>query len=122
MNYDFILVNFSAVLLVLFIVWWFFGKHTQSWMTVTPGPITILVKDSIYQPSYIRVPREKPIVLNFLRKDITPCAETVYFPQLDIAESLPINETVQIIVPPQPAGEIEFTCQMGMYRGKLLVE
>jgi plastocyanin domain-containing protein len=35
---------------------------------------------------------------------------------------LPTGETVAVEFLPDKPGEYEFTCQMGMFRGKLIVE
>lgn len=118
----FIIVNMTALLLMGFIVWWFFGSKPKAIFAEKNKPILILVKDGVYQPAHIQIEKHKPIVLHFLRKDATPCAETVSFPQLNMAYHLGVNQTVEIVVPAQSTGEIDFTCQMGMYRGKLIVK
>ena len=46
----------------------------------------------------------------------------VLFPDFDKSARLPTGETVAVeFVPPEP-GEYEFACQMGMFRGTLIVE
>ena len=57
----------------------------------------------------------------FLRKDASPCAETVIFPDLDISATLALGKTASVALPPLPAGEYAFHCQMQMYRGVLIV-
>jgi plastocyanin domain-containing protein len=84
-------------------------------------PVTIVIKDGIYQPSEIRIPANKQVTLHFLRKDDSACAATVIFPQLKSSYDIPKNIVVAVILPPQPPGIIDFTCRMGMYRGKLVV-
>ena len=59
--------------------------------------------------------------MRFLRFDETPCAEVVTFPDFNESTELPIGETKEIVIMANKPGEFEFTCQMGMYRGKLLV-
>jgi plastocyanin domain-containing protein len=46
----------------------------------------------------------------------------VVFPDFDKSAKLPTGETVPIELLPQEAGEFEFSCQMGMFRGRLVVE
>ncbi len=46
----------------------------------------------------------------------------VLFPEFNISRKLPADETVTIELTPEKPGEYEFQCQMGMLRGKLLVE
>ena len=46
----------------------------------------------------------------------------VLFPDFNRSAKLPTGETVAIEFLPETPGEFEFTCQMGMLRGKLIVE
>jgi len=61
------------------------------------------------------------VVLRFLRKDPSPCAAKVIFADLGISADLPIGEERELRLEPPP-GEYEFTCEMNMYRGSLLVK
>ena len=120
---DLLLVNGIGLVLAIIIFWWFFGSKTRVVSFSSEGSaIDILVKDGIYQPSSIQVPAGKPITLRFLREDKSACSEYVLFSSINLSYQLPINKPFVITLPPQPAGEIEFTCQMKMYRGKLIVK
>ena len=44
------------------------------------------------------------------------------FPDFNKSAKLPEGEAVAIELLPDTAGEYEFQCQMGMLRGKLIVE
>jgi len=46
----------------------------------------------------------------------------VVFPDFNKSAKLPEGKVVPIEFVPQQAGEFEFACQMGMLRGKLVVE
>ena len=46
----------------------------------------------------------------------------VLLPDFDKSAQLPTGETVAVEFVPQDPGEYEFACQMGMFRGKLIVE
>jgi plastocyanin domain-containing protein len=46
----------------------------------------------------------------------------VLLPAFGKSASLPEGETVPVEFFPGEPGEFEFACQMGMYRGKLIVE
>jgi len=59
--------------------------------------------------------------LRFIRKDVTPCSEWVIFHGLDISQTLAVNQPTDITIKPEQIGTFEFTCQMGMYRGQLIV-
>jgi plastocyanin domain-containing protein len=50
------------------------------------------------------------------------CSEMVVFDGIDRSAKLPEGETVAIEFTPERAGEIPFQCQMGMLRGKVVVE
>jgi plastocyanin domain-containing protein len=120
MNTDFLIVNAIAVVLLAFVYWWFFGSNPEAFWS-DDKLITVLVKDGTYQPSVIQIPAGHPMKIVFIRKDPTMCAETVFFPELKISYQLPIDQPVEITIPPQSQGQLNFTCQMGMYRGKIIV-
>ncbi len=120
MSYGMIAVNILAAVLIGLVVWWFFGgKHNP--LTTADGPITIMIKDGVYQPALVRVHADQPLTLHFIREDDSPCAGTVVFQQLNLAYDLPRNKITEIILPAQKPGTIDFTCRMGMYRGKIVV-
>lgn len=121
MSVDIILVNLIALLLIIFVLWWFFGSKTKAKRMDANLPITILVKDGVYQPARIAVPAGKEIKLQFVRSDAAPCAEYVVFSKLNTSYRLPLNQKVEVTLPPLSESELDFTCQMGMYRGKIIV-
>ena len=84
-------------------------------------PIEVSVADGVYTPARIEVARGRPLVLRFTRQDPSPCAEQVIFADLGVSADLPLNQPTDVRVTPEQAGEFEFTCQMGMYRGTLIV-
>ncbi|MBN9390903.1 MAG: cupredoxin domain-containing protein, partial [Chloroflexi bacterium] len=49
-------------------------------------------------------------------------SEMVVFGDFGKSARLPEGETVPVEFLPDQPGEYEFTCQMGMFRGKLIVE
>ncbi len=60
--------------------------------------------------------------LNFRREETAACSEMVILPDFGKSARLPEGEIVPIEFLPERPGEYEFTCQMGMLRGKLVVE
>ncbi len=72
-----------------------------------------------YDPDRIEVRAGEPVRLKFLRQETAACSERVEFPDFGISEPLPEGEEVAIELTPEP-DEYEFTCQMGMLRGKLV--
>jgi plastocyanin domain-containing protein len=75
-----------------------------------------------YTPDTIVVRHGRPVRLNFRREETAACSEMVLFPDFKKSAKLPTGETVSIDFVPEKPGEYEFTCQMGMLRGKLIVE
>ena len=114
------LVNVLGVLLIALIVWWFWLYQPQA-TDLGASELTIVVENGTYQPARIQVPANQSVVLSFLRKDSSPCSETVLFPALKLSETLPLNKVKNITLPAMQEGEYDFHCQMQMYRGRLLV-
>ncbi len=116
-----ILFDIIGLLLIALVVWWFWLGKSAKTVQVEEGGIDILVDKGVYSPDAISAKAGQPITLRFLRKDETPCSATVVFADFEQSAELPIDKTVEITVTPEHSGEFEFTCQMGMYRGKLIV-
>lgn len=114
-----IIFNALGIGLITFIIWWFWLAKAQ--VTLFEGDIKIVVEKGIYDPSVIQVKAGKKVTLRFLRKDPSPCAEWVVFPKLNLSRQLAINQITAVELMLNEAGEYEFTCQMNMYRGKLIV-
>lgn len=115
------LINILGLLLIALIVWWFW-LYKPSDISLSEDSIVVTVENGIYQPSRIKVSAGQPITLTFIRKDASPCAATVIFPDAEISEELPLNKAKVIVLPTMQPGEYSFTCQMQMYRGTLVVD
>jgi plastocyanin domain-containing protein len=125
MTPDKILVTLTGLAAIAFIIWFF-------WLVKKPGvkanlgssgyqEALVLVKGG-YTPDVIVVERGKRVRLNFLRSESASCSEMVIFPDFNKSAKLPEGETVAIELMPDKTGEFEFQCQMGMLRGRLVVE
>jgi plastocyanin domain-containing protein len=125
MSPDNILVTVLGLAAIAFIIWFF-------WLVKRPGikanptsdsyqEAMVLVKGG-YTPDVILVERGKPVRLNFVRTESASCSEMVMFPDFNKSAYLPEGETVALELMPDSVGEFEFQCQMGMLRGKLVVE
>ena len=114
-------VNLAGLVLVGLIVWWFWGSRPAARRVTGAGPIEIIVDNGVYTPARIEVKAGAPVTLRFLRKDPSPCAEKLLFDALGVSADLPVGIPVELIVRPPAPGEYEFTCQMRMYRGALVV-
>jgi plastocyanin domain-containing protein len=115
-------LNIGSLALIALIVWWFWLSRSRAHSESGVKPIEIIVDQGVYNPSRIEVPVGRPIILRFLRKDASPCAEKVLFNDFDIAADLPVGESTDVVILPKEPGEFEFTCQMQMYRGQLIAK
>ncbi len=116
------IINLAGLFAIGLIVWWFWIAKPKARQESGAQPIEILVSDGVYTPARVEVPVGRPIILRFLRKDPSPCAEKVIFDDFDINADLPIDDETDVVIVPEKAGEYEFTCQMKMYRGVLVVQ
>ena len=114
-----IIANIAGLFLIALIIWWFWLSKLST-LTKAEDFIEIKVKDGIYQPANIQVNANHPVTLRFIREDPSPCAEVVVFGSLNISEQLPLYQPKDIVLTLKNVGIYEFTCQMGMYRGKLI--
>ena len=115
-----IIVNGLGVILIALIVWWFWLSKAKS-VKSSDSVIRIKVKDGVYQPARIEVKADKPVILEFLRKDASSCAEYVLFETLGVHERLTLNKLHTIELGKLKPGNYPFTCQMKMYSGELII-
>ena len=125
MTVDTIVVDVVGLVLIAFIAWFFWMKKTMGVRAALTSAgyqeQMVLVKGG-YTPDVIVVDRSKPVRLNFIRQESAACSEMVLLPAFNKSAQLPEGETVPIEFMPAEAGEYEFACQMGMFRGTIIVE
>jgi len=118
-------VLLGGALLIAGIAWFFWGPRKSCVRATARSSgyqeAMILVKGG-YTPDVIVVQHGKPIRFNFRREETAACSEMVIFNDFGKSAHLPTGETVPVEFLPEKPGEYEFTCQMGMLRGKLIVE
>lgn len=117
-----IIINVIGFVLIGLVIWWFWLYKPAKAVDTSTENITIIVNNGIYQPAKIKVKAGKEISLKFLRKDGSPCAATVIFPEFEINEELPLDISKSIFLPSMPPGEYPFHCPMKMYNGTLVVK
>ncbi|MFT6209108.1 MAG: plastocyanin domain-containing protein [Colwellia sp.] len=120
-----LIINLVGLGLIVLIIWWFWlykAPSTQVSDEQYKSEITLVVADGIYQPAHISLLEDKPQVITFIRKDASPCAATVLFPDLEISADLPLNKAVSVQLPAMKKGEYAFHCQMKMYNGTVVVK
>ncbi len=125
MTPDQILVTLGGAAAVVFIVWFF-------WLKRAPGVKASIVSDGYqeqmilvkggYTPDTIRVAAGRPVRLLFRREETAACSEQVVFADYGKSAPLPTGTVVPVEFMPGDPGEHEFTCQMGMLRGRIVVE
>lgn len=125
MTWDRVVVDVVGLGLVAFIVWFFWLVRAKGVRAATTSggyqEQLVLVKGG-YTPDVIVVQAGKPVRLNFVRQESASCSEMVLLPAFNKSAKLPEGQTVSVEFLPKAPGEYEFACQMGMFRGKLIVE
>ena len=125
MTPDQILVSLGGLAAIGFIAWFF-------WLKRSPGVKASLVSDGYqeqmilvkggYTPDTIRVAAGRPVRLLFRREETAACSEQVLLPDFGKSAALPTGQVVSVEFMPGEPGSHEFTCQMGMLRGQIVVE
>lgn len=120
-----IFVILSGIVLTILIAWYFwFAPKQQTRAAVSESgaqEVAVTVKGG-YSPNVIVVQRGRPVRLTFTRQESAVCSEQVLFPDFNKNAALPEGEQVALEFTPEKPGEYGFQCQMGMLRGKLIVE
>jgi plastocyanin domain-containing protein len=96
LSLDIILVDLAVIGAIAWVVWYFWFSEKQAVRAVTAGGA------------------------HFDRQETASCSEMVVFPDFDVSRRLPAGELVTIELTPEAPGEYEFSCQMGMLRGRLI--
>jgi plastocyanin domain-containing protein len=125
MSADQILVTVAGLIAIIGVAWFFWGPRRGGvHAAATPSgrqEATIVVKGA-YSPDVIVVEHGTPVRLTFLRQETAACSEEVVFPDFARRAQLPEGELVPVDFVPERPGEYEFTCGMGMLRGRIVVE
>jgi plastocyanin domain-containing protein len=120
-----VLVILGGLALIVGIAWFFWGPRrggTRAALTSSGYQEAMVLVKGGYTPDVIVVQRGRPVRLNFRREESAACSEMVVLADFGRSARLPEGETVPVEFLPENPGEYEFTCQMGMLRGKLVVE
>ena len=83
--------------------------------------VKIRVDKNGFSPSSIEVEAGHKLNLVFNRADSDNCGGTIVLPKYKIRKALPVGKDVIVSITPRAAGNISFTCGMGMYKGSLVV-
>lgn len=119
-----LIVNVIGLTFIAAIVWyfWLYRKEGVQVAEVAGVQQAAIKVKSGYDPDVIVVKQGKPVRLQFTREESSMCSEMVVFDKIGMSAKLPEGEVVNIDFTPTEAGEIPFQCQMGMLRGKVVVQ
>lgn len=112
---------------IAWVNWYFFlaGRGAAAAAAETaPGgvqEVTIEVRGG-YSPAAVRVKRGAPVRLVFDRQESSGCSEEVVIGDFGVRRFLPAFRKTVVEIRPERAGTHEFTCGMGMLRGRIVVE
>jgi plastocyanin domain-containing protein len=120
-----VIVILAGIVLTVLIAWYFwFAPKAQTHATLSgtgAQEVAVTVKGG-YTPDVIVVQHGRPVRLTFTRHESSACSEKVLFPDFNQSALLPEGQEVTLEFTPEKSGEYGFQCQMGMLRGKLVVE
>lgn len=74
-----------------------------------------------FEPSVIKVKQGAPVRWVIKGDNVTGCTNKIIIPSLNIEKPLKFGDNIVTFTPPK-AGDIPFSCWMGMVRGKFVVE
>ena len=119
------LVVLGGLAAIAWVNWYFFlaGRSVATAEASAGGlqEVTIGVRGG-YDPAQVRVRAGSPVRLVFDRQETSGCSEEVVIPDFGIRRFLPAHAKTAVEITPREAGTHEFTCGMGMLRGRLIVE
>lgn len=119
------IVIIGAVLLISAIVWWFFGKHTQTTghAHIVEGVQQVDIRvDGGYVPNTVVLRQGIPARIVFNRKDPSSCLSHVVFPYFGIDEELPLGKSHVVSIDTTKTGNYEYACGMNMFHGTVIIE
>jgi len=120
-----IVVALAGIAAIVWVNWYFFvaGKAAATAAAEGSGLQRLHIEvHSGYSPAVVRVRAGQPVRLEFYRTETSGCTEEVVIPDFGIRTFLkPFATTPVEFTPPHP-GSYEFTCGMGMVRGRIIAD
>ncbi|MDD2487221.1 MAG: sulfite exporter TauE/SafE family protein [Candidatus Gracilibacteria bacterium] len=96
-------------------------KQTTDTSNLPIQEVRMTQDDSGYNPSVISIKPNTKIKLIVTSTNPYTCASQLMIPSLGITKSLEQGENIIEFISPE-SGEIKFSCSMGMYTGKFVIE
>ena len=120
------LVISGGVAAIAWVNWYFFVAGRTPAHAATGGAggrqeVTVVVQGGD-SPAHVRVKAGAPVRLVFDRQETSGCSEEVVIPDFGIRRFLPAHEQTPVEFTPERPGSYEFTCGMGMLRGRITVD
>ena len=110
---------------IAWVNWYFFvaGRVPAHAATASAGrqEVTVVVRGG-YSPAHVRVSAGEPVRIVFDRQENSGCSEEVVIPDFGIRRFLPAHQKTPVEFTPERPGSFDFTCGMGMLRGRITVE
>lgn len=120
------LVVAGAAAAIAWVNWYFFvaGASAVGASAVERGGVqeVRIVVSGGYSPSTVRVRPGERARLVFDRRERSGCSEEVVIAEFGVRKYLPAFEETAVELTPTERGSYEFTCGMGMLRGRIVVE
>ena len=120
-----VVVVLLGLLAVAWVNWYFFRPSGRPAVLAAAAAgiqeVRVVVQGG-YRPAQVRVRAGVPVRMIFDRQETSSCSEEVVLPDFGVRRFLPAHAETPIEFTPQVAGTHEFTCGMGMLRGRLIVE
>ena len=83
----------------------------------------ITIRQTAYEIDNSYIPGGEDITLTVVNKDGFGCIQFFTIPKLGIQKPIPVGKTeIFTFTSPKEKGELLFTCSMGMYRGRFIVQ
>ena len=120
-----IAVTLAGLAAIAFVVWFFWLKQqvgTRAALTSGGWQEQMVLVKAGYTPDTIVAVAGTPLRLIFQREEASPCSETVVFDAFSKNAKLPQGQPTVVELMPTEPGEYPFSCQMGMLRGRLIIE
>jgi plastocyanin domain-containing protein len=81
-----------------------------------------VIVDHGYRPQSIVARAGVQLRVVFRRRDSDECTDRVVFSSPHLVRRLARGADTTVVLPPQPPGEIRFTCGMGRYHGQIALK